>query len=126
MDFLQEFTAIKNELEDIHIARDWYDGEEFDDHIEYIIHCEYSHHDKPTIHYNLEYGGNTEFNKLLKKYKLLMEWETPCIVSIYNKKNVKNSVAVFLKGDHKTNYLRDSDDSDSDSESGANMINKYL
>lgn len=126
MDFLQEFTTIKNELEAIHTARDWYDGQSFDENIQYIIHCEYAYHEKPSIHYDLEYGGNTEFNKLLKKYKLLMEWNTPCLVSIYNKKGVKNSVAVFLRGQSKENYLRDSDNSDSDSESGENMIDKYL
>jgi len=127
MDFLQEFNTIKNELEEAHTAGDWYKdrGEEYDDHIKYIIHCEYGHHERPTIHYNLAYGGNTEFNKLLNKYKLLMEWENPVIVLIYGKKEVKNSVAVFLKGQHKENYLKDSE-SDSDGEGGGNMINKYL
>jgi len=126
MDFLQEFNTIKNELEEAHTAYDWYDCHDYDDHIKYVIHCEYGWHEKPTIHYNHMYGGNEEFNKLLNKYKLLMEWDNPCILLIYGKQEVKNSVAVFLKGQHKENYLKDSDNEDEDYLIGSNMMGKYL
>lgn len=106
MDFLEDFKKIKNELEEVYTAEEWHNGNPFDDNELYIIHCEYGHHDKPTIHYNLNYGGNEEFNNLLKKYNLLMEWENPAIVSLYSKNGVKNSVAVFLKGEHKERYLK--------------------
>jgi len=122
MDFLQEFNIIKNEFEEGHKAVEWYDkrDEEFDDHIKYVIHCEYGFHERPTIHYNHMYGGNEEFNKLLSKYKLLMEWYNPCIVLLYAKNEVKNSVAVFLKGEQRQRYIDDSDDD------GNNTIEKYL
>lgn len=125
MDFLQEFNTIKNDLETIETAAEWYDGEEYDSHIKYIINAEYGHHERPTIHYNLEYGGNEDFNRLLSKHKLLMEWENPAIVLIYDKNEVKNSVAVFLKGEHKDQYLQDSDN-DEGYLVGANMMDKYL
>jgi len=95
MDFLSEFKKIKNELEEVYTAEEWNKGDYYDINIKYIIHCEYGHHDKPTIHYNLMYGGNDEFNELLDKYGLLMEWINPCLVELYSAEGVKKEFEVF-------------------------------
>jgi len=36
------------------------------------------------IHYDIKYGGTNDFNNLLDKYNMEMEWENSCIFLIYD------------------------------------------
>jgi hypothetical protein len=36
------------------------------------------------IHYDIKYGGTNDFNNLLDKYNMEMEWDNSCIFLIYD------------------------------------------
>lgn len=56
----------------------------------FVINCEFiprNEDDIINIHYDLNYWGSNEFNKILKKYGLNFEWFDNCSVIVFNKVN---------------------------------------
>ena len=61
-----------------------------DDKVICYIHCEYvaEENDKVNLNYDAAYFGSEKFNDILEKYNMCLEWENPCLASIYPESDI--------------------------------------
>ncbi len=79
-------NAIFKDDEDAINCRYWY-GDAFrkNNNIVCFVNCEFCpvNIEAVHIHYNIKYWGSVEYNRILNKYGLCMEWRDSCNLYIY-------------------------------------------